>query len=347
MGRWLTVLSQASSGVVEVLVRTGGFSTKVLLHRLFETFQWLLQCTDSVGSIQPGGSGHASTIRVRLLHASVRQRILKLTASRPAYYDVDRFGVPVNTLDSIHSISTFCANPMWQQLPRQGIWPRPDEIADYVALFRYLGYLLATPPEYFDSPSRAKAVMESMLYHELAPSATSKVVGYNFVECLSDVSPMNISREFIEAGSRWMNGREFCDLLGLGRPGMYYYALMGGQCMLCWALCWAQRALPALDRWIIAVRLPSHSSRAYFPQSFPKPLLTQHRLLVPNWTPLLSMALYSRPLPSSTSSTCLATERKQVQRIRWRLSRKDESHPQTADCIRLTAGSSDIIRMLS
>ncbi|KAL8829747.1 MAG: hypothetical protein Q9191_001840 [Dirinaria sp. TL-2023a] len=242
----------ASSGVAEILIRTGGFSTRVLLHRLFETFQWVLQCTQSITSIQPGGVGHTSTIRVRLLHASVRQRILKLTSARPDYYDANRYGIPINALDSIHSISLFCASPMWQQLPRQGIRPRADETADYVALFRYLGYLSATPPEYFASPSRAKATMESLLYYEVNPSATGKVLGNNFVECLRDVSPMNISKEFIEAGSRWMNGDEVCDALGMGRLGLYYSTLMVGHCMLNWGLCWAQRMVPALDRWVIA-----------------------------------------------------------------------------------------------
>ena len=165
---------------------------------------------------------------------------------------------------------------MWQQLPRQGIWPRQQEIADYVALFRYLGYLLATPDQYFSSPSRAKAVMESMTYYELSPSLTSKIVGHNFVECLRDVSPMNVSREYVEAGSRWMNGAEVCDFLDLGTPGWYYYAVMAGQCMLSWGLCWAQRAVPALDRWIIRVSgkdlyslLSPHIYTACFSWRFP------------------------------------------------------------------------------
>ena len=143
---------------------------------------------------------------------------------------------------------------MWQQLPRQGIFPRQQEIADYVALFRYLGYVIGTPDQYFSSASRAKAVMESMTYYELSLSPNSKVVANNFVECLVDVSPMNVSRGFIEAGSRWMNGAEICDELSLGKPGWYYYGVMAGQCMLSLGLCWAQRVVPALDRWIIKVR---------------------------------------------------------------------------------------------
>ena len=244
---------KAATGVVEVLVRTGGFSTKVLLHRLMETFQWLLQVTHGLSSIQPGGEGHASTIRVRLLHAFVRQRILKLVQTRPEYFDVQKFGVPVNTLDSIHSITTFCCNPMWFQLPKMGIIPRKQEVDDYIALFRYIAYLLATPTEYFKTSEKSKAVMESMYLHELEPTETSKVVGYNFVKCLEDLPPFNISKEFIEAGSRHFNGDGLCDALALGNPGWYHYALMTG---LCWAvktLALIQRIIPSLDTYMTNV----------------------------------------------------------------------------------------------
>lgn len=53
--------------VVETLSRTGGFSTKVARHRLFETTQHILQCTKSLESIQPGGAGFASVCIFRPL----------------------------------------------------------------------------------------------------------------------------------------------------------------------------------------------------------------------------------------------------------------------------------------
>ena len=219
-----------------------------------ETFQWLLQVTHGLSSIQPHGEGHASTIRVRLLHASVRQRIMKLVQSRPEYFNVEKYGVPVNTLDSIHSITTFCCNPMWLQLPLMGITPRQQEVDDYIALFRYIAYLLATPAEYFETTEKAKAVMESMYLHELELTQTSKIVGYNFVKCLEDLPPMNISKEFIEAGSRWFNGHEPCDALDLGRPGWYHYTLMIGLNWIVVALAFVQRRIPAFDRFMIRVR---------------------------------------------------------------------------------------------
>lgn len=234
--------NSAASGVVEVLVRTGGFSTSVLRRRLLETFQLILQVTEKIDSIKPGGEGHTTTIRVRLLHSAVRERIMKLADTHPSYFYVSKFGVPVNTLDSIHSIATFCCNHMWLQLPRMGVYPSQQEIADYIALFRYVGYLLATPDKYFATVEQAKATMESMLLHELQITNTSLVVGYNFVQCVKDMPPLNISAGFIEAGSRVLNGDELCDSLGFGRPCLISYACF-------WGYCWFVRIL-ALTQWL-------------------------------------------------------------------------------------------------
>ena len=68
----------------------------MLRRRFFETFQWLLQVTRDPAGLRPGGDGHVATVRVRLLHATVRRRILALAAARPGYFDVDRWGVPIN-----------------------------------------------------------------------------------------------------------------------------------------------------------------------------------------------------------------------------------------------------------
>ncbi|KAJ5724834.1 transcriptional regulator [Penicillium malachiteum] len=122
--------------VVEVLVRTGGFPTSKLLGRLLETFQWLVQVTDYLASIQPGASAHIATVHFRLLHASVRHKVRKLASRYPGYFDEGNYGVPVNTLDSIHSISTFSCNQLYLQLPRFGIVPSQQEQEDYIAVLR-------------------------------------------------------------------------------------------------------------------------------------------------------------------------------------------------------------------
>ena len=252
MAKWK---GQGANRVVEVLARTGGFSTKVARHRLFETTQHILQCTNSLESIQPGGAGHISSIRVRLLHAAVRQRIMKLAQQRPDYYDVEKLGIPINDLDCIATIGTFSATLIWLSLPRQGIWMRDQEVIDYIALFRYIAYLTGTPTDHFETPEKARAVMESLLMNEINPSQTSKVLASNIIRCLEGQPPGWASKSFLEVNSRWLNGNELCDALGLGRPSIYYWALMAGQCIFFMTICYVYRSIPALDKRKIAVSI--------------------------------------------------------------------------------------------
>ncbi|EXJ95013.1 hypothetical protein A1O1_00131 [Capronia coronata CBS 617.96] len=238
--------------VVEVLARTGGFSVKVARHRLFETTQHILECTKSIESIKPGGAGFASSLRVRLLHAAVRQRILKLAKTRPEYYSVERYGVPINDLDCIATIGTFSGTIIWLSLPRQGIWLREQEILDYIALWRLIAHYMGTPTEWFETPAKAKAMMESLLMNEINPTETSKVLAANIIRCLEAQPPTYASRSFLEVNARWLNGNELSDALGLGRPSTWYWALMAGQCIFFMSICYLYRSIPVLDRRKVA-----------------------------------------------------------------------------------------------
>ncbi|KAK7553618.1 hypothetical protein IWX49DRAFT_515776 [Phyllosticta citricarpa] len=239
--------------VVEVLARTGGFGVQVARRRLFETTQHILQCTKSLESIQPGGEGFASSIRVRLLHAAVRMRIMKLAETRPDYYSVEEWGVPVNDLDSIATIGTFSATLIWLSFPRQGIFLREQEILDYIALWRYIGYLVGCPTEPFSTPSKAKAVMETLLLYEVDPSETSKILANNIIRSLEHQPPTYASADMLIASARWLNGNELCDRLGLPQPSLYYWALMAGQCFFLMVMHYMNRAVPSWDKKKITV----------------------------------------------------------------------------------------------
>lgn len=234
--------------VVETLARTGGFSIQVARRRLFETTQHILQCTRSIESLKPGGEGHASSIRVRLLHAAVRQRIMKLANQRPSYYNVKEWGVPVNDLDQIATIGTFSATLIWLSFPRQGLFLREQETTDYIALWRYIGYLLGTPTDFFATASKAKAVMESLLYYEVHPSEMSKLLANNIIRALEKQPPTYVSPDMLVASARWLNGNELGDALALPRVSYYYWALMTGQCLFFMAICYTYRSIPWLDR---------------------------------------------------------------------------------------------------
>ena len=141
---------------------------------------------------------------------------------------------------------------MFMHLPAQGVQPTAQETADFIALFRYVAHVIGAPTAPFASPRRARATMESLVA-ALEVSATSRTVGANFAATLVNWPPMNPSRAFVAAATRWMNGPELCDLLGIDRPGWYYDAVMLGHCVVGVGLTWATRLVPALDRRAIAV----------------------------------------------------------------------------------------------
>jgi hypothetical protein len=238
-----------SDRVVEVLARTGGFSIKAIYRRLLETTQYVLQCTQDLDSIKPGGDGFASCLRVRLLHSTVRARIMRLAATRPEYYSVEKNGIPVNDLDSIGTIAVFSATVLWQSLPRQGIYPRQQEILDYLALWRLIAYYLGTPTDQFATPTKAKAIMESLLMYEYSPSDTSRLHARNIIRALENKPPIYASRAYLEGNARWLNGGPLADALGLRKPPVSYYVLTAGHCLLYMSICYTCRTFAPLDRW--------------------------------------------------------------------------------------------------
>ncbi|KAJ1299930.1 hypothetical protein OPQ81_005371 [Rhizoctonia solani] len=176
--------------VVETLTRTGGFGVRVAKHRLLETFQHILQVTKDLDSVRPGGEGFVSSIRVRLLHASVRRRIMALARKKPGYFDVAEWGMPLNDLDCIGTVLSFSSALVWLGLPRQGIYLREQEIVDYHALWRWVGYLLGTPTDpWLAGWQQSKFMFESLIVAELLPSETSKVLANNVLTGLSHQPP--------------------------------------------------------------------------------------------------------------------------------------------------------------
>lgn len=237
----------AGRRVVETLTRTGGFGVKVARRRLLETFQHILQITRDLQSVKPGGEGFASSVRVRFLHAAVRRRILQLAKEKPGYYDVKACGIPVNDLDSIGTILSFSATLVWIGLPRQGIYLRQQETVDYMALWRWVAHVLGTPSEWFETPERARGVMESLMLSELEPSDTSRILANNILTGLSRQPPANASREFLAAEAYWLNGRKLASALGIERPRLYYSALVFGQCLFFGSMCYLYRNIPSWD----------------------------------------------------------------------------------------------------
>lgn len=94
--RSLTVTGFASARIMSVLYETGYLtspSRDATYRRLMETTQALV---DFMGDMTPiTGKGWKSAVRVRMLHAQVRLRILD-GKSRLKTYSVEKDGIPIN-----------------------------------------------------------------------------------------------------------------------------------------------------------------------------------------------------------------------------------------------------------
>lgn len=240
---------------METLTRTGGFGAKVVRRRLLETLQHVLQVNGSVEAMKPGGEGNISSVRVRLLHSCVRQKIMGLVEEQPEYYDVARYGIPINDLDCIGTINTFCSSVAWIGLPRQGIYLSESDIEDYMALWRLVAYYMGTPSDSFETPAKAKAMMESLLVSEFDPTEVGAVLAQNIIIGLENTAPAYASKGFMEAMTRLLNGDGLSNELGIPQPNLYYRLLIWGYCFWVSRLAIVISKISILDRLMISVSM--------------------------------------------------------------------------------------------
>jgi hypothetical protein len=121
----------------ERLIDTGGFLACCFAPPLTNVDNDNQQL--SAASLRPGGRGWASALRVRVLHAKVRRSLLQ--RSNPKW-DVDVNGVPINQEDMAATLLAFSVNVLLGIELASGRPLNGNDQRDYLALWRYLGWLL-------------------------------------------------------------------------------------------------------------------------------------------------------------------------------------------------------------
>ncbi len=104
----------------------------------------------TAASLRPGGRGWEAALRVRVLHAKVRRSLLRQTTNgdggdgeEPATrWDVDKNGIPINQEDMSATLLAFSVNVLLGIEIASGRPLPENEQRDYLALWRYLGWLL-------------------------------------------------------------------------------------------------------------------------------------------------------------------------------------------------------------
>lgn len=107
----------------------------------------------SAASLRPGGRGWESALRVRVLHAKVRRSLLRRINPQ---WNVDMNGVPINQEDMAATLLAFSVNVLLGIELASGRPLNGNDQHDYLALWRYLGWLLGvdTPEGDYSSSNR-------------------------------------------------------------------------------------------------------------------------------------------------------------------------------------------------
>ena len=151
-----------ASGINQTLVMTGALE-RGAARRVAETTKWWMDCT-TVGGLNPDQQGFKTTLRVRLIHAIIRQRLLK----KPDW-KVEHWGLPINQLDMQATYLAFSVLFLLGQKAMGTIVSR-QESQDVMHLWRYIGWLMGVDESLLCNSEQEGRIA---LYQNLLSQATA------------------------------------------------------------------------------------------------------------------------------------------------------------------------------
>ena len=139
-------------------------------RRLNETARFV-QAVCRPGGLRPGADGYAIALKVRLMHARVRQMI-----ARSGRWDTDAWGVPINQHD-MAATSMLFSSVVLEGLEQLGMRIRASEADDYMQLWRYASHVLGVEPELVPtSVTEARRLMELIAATQERPDDDSRAL---------------------------------------------------------------------------------------------------------------------------------------------------------------------------
>jgi hypothetical protein len=195
------------------------------LQRLLDTGEFTVACTAlEVDALLPGGIGWKTALHVRFLHAKVRFDILNRQGKNK--WNTDKFGVPINQEDMAATTLAFSTNVLIGVDLIAGISISDQERVDYMALCRYIGWLLGVETAESDSPTcrsddqptmedlppldpcgpgvnvkpnsiiNSQSIFQSIIFHLLDPDESSVEIAHHLLK-ITDRKPPSMQSNTI------------------------------------------------------------------------------------------------------------------------------------------------------
>jgi hypothetical protein len=169
------VTGYCSPGGNKPLIFTGRLEAGVQ-RRLAETSRFV-QAVTAAGGMRPGREGWRSALFVRMMHAGVRRMLL----ASPKWRSND-WGVPINAFDSAGTILLFSLVLM-DGCDRLGVTLRPNERADLLHLWRWIGFVMGVPePLLFSDEAGARAFWDVLSLTQGAPDDDARALAHALLD---------------------------------------------------------------------------------------------------------------------------------------------------------------------
>lgn len=158
------------------LIFTGTLMGEKTFDRVSETSQFWVDVTRE-RALEKGGKGFKSCIRVRMMHAIVRQRMM----NHPKW-NSEAWGLPINRADSLATNVGF-SMAMIYGTKRLGYHIPDNEMEAVFHLWRYIGYLMGDDEEWL--PKNATEGLQSLFLVTLSnnniPDDESKKLAHDYL----------------------------------------------------------------------------------------------------------------------------------------------------------------------
>ncbi|MBE2251245.1 MAG: DUF2236 domain-containing protein [Myxococcus sp.] len=198
-----------------------GRLTEQAPRRLMETARFV-HAVCVPGALHPGGDGAQVTLKVRLMHAQVRR-----LAWESGRWDAAAWGTPINQHDLVATTLLFSVVVL-DGLRKLGLRVGPREAADYVHLWRYVGWLMGADAALLPSTEAGLLqVADLILVTQGAPDADSRALtaalltfGLKSARTAWERRRVELTLPFSHAVAHHLLGHRMADGLGIPRASL-------------------------------------------------------------------------------------------------------------------------------
>jgi hypothetical protein len=198
----------ANTDISKPLVFTGALKGDSTFDRISETSQFWFDVTRE-GALEKGAKGFKSAIRVRMMHAMVRQRLLQ----NPKW-NSELWGWPINAADSLATNVGF-SMAMIYGCKWLGFYLPNKDIEAVLHLWRYIGYLMGDDDEWL--PKTTEEGLQCLLLIHLSnennPDEESKALAKDYINSFKPKSDTTNWKQYVNDYYFFMKHKAYAELL--------------------------------------------------------------------------------------------------------------------------------------